>query len=163
MKNTIMLALLAGLLATGCSQSNGASGTATAPAPSDADVETCSACGMVVREQPAPRGQVVHRDGTRAFFCSVGDLLQYLEIPSPHGKPTAVYSEAMPPEHTLTDLDTEWKPWTAVGDLAFVTDISREGVMGKPVMAYATREAAEKSAATFGGKVKSFTELQQKR
>ena len=37
-------------------------------------------CGMLVRDQSAPRAQVVHRDGARFFFCSLGDLMTRLYL-----------------------------------------------------------------------------------
>ncbi|MDP6207588.1 MAG: nitrous oxide reductase accessory protein NosL, partial [Roseibacillus sp.] len=61
-------------------------------------------CGMLVREQSAPRAQVIHRDGTRAFFCSVADLLAYLEAPSPHGAVLRTYLEVMEPDESPAQL-----------------------------------------------------------
>jgi len=52
-------------------------------------------CGMLVREQSAPRSQVVHRDGSRFFFCSLSDLLVHLDAPSPHGRADVTFVEVL--------------------------------------------------------------------
>ena len=130
--------------------------TATA---TNTDTGTCAACGMVMREQPAPRGQVVHRDGTRAFLCSIDDLVQYLDIPSPAGKPTRIYAEVMPDEHDSKDMNQAWQPWFDVAELFFVTGIERGAVMGDPVMTYRARAAAEKAAEKWGGSLVTFEQL----
>ncbi len=147
------------LLPAACRQEQSAHQEQQAFAPGNADTETCAACGMVVREQPAPRGQVLHRDGSREFLCSIDDLTHYLEVPSPKGKPVAVYAELMPDGHQTTDLDTTWKHWAEVADLIFVTGIDRDGVMGEPALTYRTKDAAEKAAEKFAGKIMNFDEL----
>ncbi|MCF6311202.1 MAG: nitrous oxide reductase accessory protein NosL [Verrucomicrobiales bacterium] len=129
----------------------------------DADTETCAACGMVVREQPSPRGQVVYHDGTREFLCSIGDLLHFLAVPSPSGKPLAIYAEVMPDDHEADNRSTTWQVWGEAGELFFVTDIERAAVMGKPVLTFHTRKAAEKAANKLAGKVVNFDELRTKR
>ena len=158
MKNVLVLLILL----VGCSRESPSPSVDSDLSTRDADVAVCIACGMVVREQPAPRGQVVHRDGTRVFLCSLGDLLRYLDIPSPHGKPQAIYAECLAPNHALEDLDRRSMPWHPVAELSFVIDIDRPGVMGAPVMTYQTREAAERAAITFHGEAVSFTQLQER-
>ncbi len=125
----------------------------------NADTETCSACGMVVREQPSPRGQVVHRDGSREFFCSIDDLVQYLDVPSPRGKPVKVFTEIMSDDHDIEDLSVAWRPWGEAADIFFVTGIDRGGVMGAPAMTYRTQTAAEKAAKELGGMVVGLEQL----
>ncbi len=153
-----MLALA--LLLAACQPEENSSATdAESATASDPKTETCAACGMVMREQPAPRGQVVHRDGTRAFLCSIDDLVQYLDIPSPAGKPTRIYAEVMPDGHDSKDMNQAWQPWFDVADLFFVTGIERGAVMGDPVMTYRARAAAEKAAEKWGGSLVTFEQL----
>ena len=121
-----------------------------APEAQDADSQTaraighaeCAACGMVVAEQPAPRGQLIHRDGTRVFFCSLGDMVRYYEVPSPHGKPTAVFVEIMDPAIPPLTLSDEPRPWYPAEEAFYVLGLPRTGIMGDPIMAYATDEEA---------------------
>lgn len=125
----------------------------------NADTETCAACGMVVREQPSPRGQAIYRDGSREFLCSTGDLVQFLAVPSARGKPIAIYAEVMPDDHEADTRDTGWQPWVEAAELFFVIGIERDAVMGNPALTFNTQEAAEKVAKKLTGKVVIFDEL----
>jgi nitrous oxide reductase accessory protein NosL len=102
-------------------------------------------CGMLVREQSAPRGQVVHHDGTRFFFCSLGDMLVHLGGPSPHGRPEAVYVEVMEPEEDPMQSHTGEHPWLPAEDAIYAVGVERQRIMGEPVLAYANREHAERA------------------
>jgi len=113
------------------------------PRAADFDGEECAACAMIVREQPAPRGQVVHANGEHAYFCSVADMLTYLTVASPHGEAVGVFVEVNDPsaEDPLA-LDERPKPWLKAEDAAFVVGIERARVMGRPVLVYRTRAEA---------------------
>ena len=158
MKRLILLSLFA---VASCQPKESATNIEEKHQPTDAETETCAACGMVMREQPAPRGQVIHRNGDRQFLCSIDDLLQYLNIPSPNGQPIRIYSEVMPDAHAVDDMDTDFQPWQEADQLFYVTGIKRKGVMGAPVLSYSTREAADKAAAKFGGSVVDFEQLRK--
>ena len=106
-------------------------------------------CGMLVREQSAPRAQVVHRDGTRAFFCSVGDLLAYLEAPSPHGTVIRIYLEVMEPDESPALSHTQAHPWSEAGQASFVVGLKRSSIMGSPVMVYRDPGAAALARADY--------------
>ncbi|MCA9599479.1 MAG: nitrous oxide reductase accessory protein NosL [Myxococcales bacterium] len=117
-----------------------ASGAASAVAIGD---DECATCAMVVREQPSPRGQLVRSDGTRQMFCSIGDLLQGLNAPSAHGKASRVFVETLDPKADPAQTSTAQRPWKPADSASYVLGISRKGVMGTPVLAYATRAQAE--------------------
>ncbi len=118
------------------------------------DGEGCAACGMIVREQPAPRAQLVHRDGTRAYFCSISDLLSYLDVPSSHGAPQRIYVEPLDPEAAdPLAHDTGEHAWIAAEDASYVTHVDRVGVMGVPALTYAERADAERVAERLGARV----------
>jgi len=112
-------------------------------------------CGMIVRDQSAPRAQVLHRDGTRSFVCSIGDLLAYLQAPSPHGEPTAIMVEVMDPSEDPMESHTGPHPWVPAAEASYVLGIPRRGIMGEPVLVYRDRATAaaavEDSAATIVG------------
>ena len=99
-------------------------------------------CGMLVREQSAPRSQVVHRDGSRFFFCSLADMLVHLSAPSPHGRTEAVFVEVMKPEEDPLQPHTGVHPWLPVENAVYVIGIERRGIMGEPVLVYADRSEA---------------------
>lgn len=99
-------------------------------------------CGMLVHEMSAPRGQVVHRDGSRFFFCSLGDMLVHLSAPSPHGCVEATFVEVMRPDEDPMQSHTGVHPWVPANEAVFVIGIDRPGIMGKPVLAYANQSEA---------------------
>jgi nitrous oxide reductase accessory protein NosL len=94
-------------------------------------------CGMLVREQSAPRGQVVHRDGSRFFFCSLGDMLIHLDAPSPNGRAEAVFVEVMDPSEDPMQSHTGPHPWAKAEEAIYVVGVERVGMMGEPVLTYA--------------------------
>ncbi len=158
MKKLLILCILA---LVSCQRENASSQDDEKLTAMNADTETCSACGMVIREQPAPRGQVIHRDGSREFMCSIDDLVQYLDVPSPSGKPRKIFAEVMPDDHKLDDMDTGPQSWAEAAGVFFVIGIDRGGVMGDPALTYRTKDAAEMAAKNFGGKVVTFDQLRE--
>ncbi len=112
----------------------------------DVTIEVCAACGMVVAEQSLPRCQLIHRDGTRAFFCSPGDLLVYLQAPSPHGRVEQVFIEAVRLDPAsglnLQKLALESLGWQKAETLFYLKGIARPDVMGEPILAFAQKEDA---------------------
>ena len=118
-------------------------------------------CGMVVREQSAPRAQVAHRDGERAFLCSIGDLLAYLQVPSPHGAPEAVLVEAMDPAEDPLEIHLGEHPWIAAAEAYYVVGIPRRSIMGEPVLVYRSADEAAEVARRPGARVLRFAELER--
>jgi len=129
----------------------------------DFDGEECAACGMIVREQPSPRAQLVHADGTRLYFCAIADMLTYLQAPSPHGAATAIHVEANDPAAgDPVAHDTGPRPWVAAASARFVVGIRRERVMGQPVLAYEDDGDAGRIARRLGGEVTDWEGLQHR-
>jgi len=123
---------------------------------------TCAACGMVVSEQPAPRGQAVHRDGTREFFCSLADMVQYAEIPSPHGALTHAFVEALDPATDPLETDVAPRVWVDAEAAGYVLGVARKMIMGTPVLAYADAAQAKAVAESAGGTVHAWADLRRR-
>jgi nitrous oxide reductase accessory protein NosL len=113
--------------------------------------QACAVCGMIVRDQSAPRGQVVHRDGTRLYVCSVSDLLVHLSVPSPHGTVREIYVEVMDAGEDPTGPHAEPHEWVAASDASYVVGVERTGIMGPPVLAYRDAATAKRVAERFEG------------
>jgi nitrous oxide reductase accessory protein NosL len=143
MRRFFLAALVAFLL--GCAGEENPS-DAKALDPEAFSDHACAVCGMLVRDQPAPRGQVVHRDGERAFTCSVADLLAYLEAPSPHGAPAAVFVEVLSADAPPLKLQTAPHAWMDAESAGYVVGVDRPGIMGAPVLVYRDLESAEHAA-----------------
>ena len=154
---TLVVALLI-LVSAGCSSKETATDKSSHAAET-LQAQECAACGMIVRDQPAPRGQLVHRDGTRLFFCSVSDMLTYLEAPSPHGKAVALFVESMDRIADPIIHNTEAGPWIDATHSSYVVGFEKE-VMGDPILAYTTSAQAQAQASRLSAKALTWTELQ---
>lgn len=159
MTRAALVAVVALGLAAACSKgSSDKDGIDSAEAVELERHHECAACGMVVIEQSAARAQAVHRDGTRQFFCSIGDMLTYLDAPSPHGPIVSTFVETMNPSDDPSALSLLPHPWKAADQATYVTGIKKR-VMGKPIMVYATEAEARAVAETYGGTVTTWQAL----
>jgi copper chaperone NosL len=146
---------------TGCSKHETESTSSTATTAEAIGTAECGACGMVVREQPAPRAQVVYAEGKRVFFCSIGDLAHYLATPSPDGAPSQVYVEVLAPNEDPKQKNTSEHRWIPATDAHYVLGVERQGVMGKPALVYVSRQEASAAAARHGGKTLDYSALRR--
>ncbi len=144
-----------------CQSKSSTDTTAASASAAPIGIAECAACKMVVREQPAPRGQAVHRDGTRVHLCSIGDLVQYLASPSPHGNATAVFVEVLNVNFDPKASDTKERPWVAADSASYVVGVDRKRIMGPAILPYRERGQAEVAAKAHGGKLKTWAELRQ--
>lgn len=151
----LSLALL--LIAPGCRGQTTESEIADQPAPL-AGAE-CGSCGMIVAEQPAPRAQLVHRDGERRHFCSLADLVHYIAAPSRHGKPRSVFVEVQPEDLDPAENSLQPHPFQLASNVHYVVGVPRRGVMGEPVLTFASPAAAAAVATRHGGRLVGWKEL----
>lgn len=142
------------LAACGGSETRGAAVDETAQPIGEAE---CGACGMIVREQLSPRGQVVHHDGTHVWLCSIGDLVAYLGAPSPHGRVEQIWVEVLPADFDLAHGDTAERPWVPAASASYVLGVSRM-VMGTPVLSFASASEATAVAQRVNGRVATWDE-----
>ena len=148
-------------LIAGCERGAGEQATTAAASAAPIGPAECAACGMVVREQPAPRVQVLHRDGTRRYFCSVGDAVRYLESPSPHGEALSTFVEVLSPNADPQRTDPAELEWVKAESASFVSGVERPRIMGPPVLAYRSAGEARRVAQAHAGKVVSWEELRR--
>jgi nitrous oxide reductase accessory protein NosL len=118
-------------------------------------------CGMVVSEQPAPRAQVLHRDGTRLFLCGIADLLIHLDARSPHGAPLEIYVEAMQADEDPREIRLGEHEWIRAEDALYrIGDERPPLIMGAPVMVYRDRATAKSAIAHGPTEILDFAQLQ---
>ncbi len=122
------------------------------PSPIAMDEAACSVCGMLVAEQPSPRGQVVYKNGRHHHLCSLSELRAEVQNASPFGEPIAVYVEALPNDFDPTRMETHELPWIAANEAHYVGGVSRPRVMGIPLLSYAEEDVAQDVAARLGAK-----------
>ncbi len=155
------LLLISSLVVSGCGPGDEGIDREAASPIELADQED-AVCGMLVREQSAPRAQVIHRDGERAFFCSVGDLLVHLSAPSPHGSVQVVFVEVLRADDDPQESHTAARPWRRAEEATYVIGIDRPSIMGASVLAYASVEDARLVASRHAGaRVVDLAELKQ--
>jgi nitrous oxide reductase accessory protein NosL len=130
--------------------------------PAAFETHACASCGMYLREQSAPRGQAIHHDGTRVFFCSVSELVVYTEAPSPHGAIEASYVEVMTVEDDPSAQHLTPHPWQRAETAGFVVDIERNHVMGVPAMAYDSAATAADAAKRHSGTAATWEEFRKR-
>ncbi len=121
----------------------------------------CEACSMYVAEQPGPRAQLIYKAGERRFFCSLGDLLSFLTLPSPHGLPVQIWVEAMPADTSPNTHSRAPQPWVKAEGARYVTGIDRGAVMGMPALSFASNIHAERFTSQHGGDVNDWGALKQ--
>jgi len=154
-------ASLIALLLVGCSSDEVGTGPAASQGARSLGGTEGAVCGMVVSEQPAPRAQVVHRDGTRLFLCGIGDLLVHLEARSPHGAPIEIYAEAMEIDEDPREVDFSEHEWIRAEDATYrIGDERPHLIMGEPVMVYRDRLTAESALSHGPTRILDFGELQ---
>jgi nitrous oxide reductase accessory protein NosL len=141
----------------GCFQSKPLSEMSMAP--EAIATSECDVCGMLVGEQPAPRGQLVYRDGTHAFTCSLQGLHSMVTTPDPRGQPVKVYVEDLGSGFDWTHSPTEPFPWVEAQDAFFVAGSRRDLVMGLPLLSYAQMNAAQHAADQLDSQPHSWSEL----
>jgi nitrous oxide reductase accessory protein NosL len=158
-RRSCLISLTAYLL-VGCPSDEGESGPATTRGAQSLAGSEGAVCGMVVSEQPAPRAQVVHRDGTRLFLCGIGDLLVHLEARSPHGAPVEIYVEAMEVDDDPRDVHLGVHEWVRAEGAAFrIGDERPPLIMGEPIMVYRDRSTAESAVSHGPTEILDFDEL----
>ncbi len=121
----------------------------------------CEACSMYVSEQPGPRAQLIYKAGERRFFCSLGDLLSFLTLPSPHGLPVQIWVEAMPADTPPNTHSSDPQPWVKAESARYVTGIDRGAVMGMPALSFASKTHAEQFTGQHGGDVNDWGALKR--
>jgi nitrous oxide reductase accessory protein NosL len=152
--------LLAIALSMGCPAGDNGEAPVRSDAPQSLAGSEGAVCGMVVSEQPAPRAQVEHRDGTRAFFCGITDLLVHLDVPSPHGAPIAIFVEVMEADEDPREIQLHEHDWVrAEGAVYRLGDDRPRLIMGQPVMTYRDQATAERALAHGPTQVLDWNEL----
>lgn len=148
---TAGLALAFGIAAiTGCGGDESTS-AAIAHGPAAIEDQEDPVCGMLVRNQSAPRGQVRHRDGTSLVMCSLGDMLVHLDAPSRHGETPYIFVEVLRPDEDPMESHAGEHPWIPAEEAFYVVGVKRKNIMGPPILSYADAETAAKVASSHPG------------
>lgn len=144
----------------GCAGAEGGASMENA-SPAPIGEHECASCGMIVREQPSPRAQLIHRDGTRAWFCSIADVVAYEAAPSRHGRIERTWVEVLPPELDPAVNDAAERPWIEADRVHFVLGVPRDLIMGTPALAYGSEGDARGAMERVGGRAARWDEVRR--
>ncbi|MBV1790320.1 nitrous oxide reductase accessory protein NosL [Marinobacterium sp. D7] len=148
--------LLAPLLLSGCSD-NADTVATVRRAMAIEHGEECHLCGMIIENQPGPKGQLYEREvATPHKFCSTRDLFAYLLDPEHKHRIESVFVHDMavtpwdhPDDQTYIDARQAW----------YVVGSKREGGMGPTLASFADRAVAELFIEEFGGRLYRFDQI----
>jgi len=117
-------------------------------------------CNMIVVDHPGPKAQLYEKDRQGAiWFTSVRDALAYNMLPGEAQHVQAIYV------HDMGRANSYEKPqnhgiWMRAEEAVYVIESHKRGGMGaKETVPFGQREAAEKFAAEFGGRVVAFNDI----
>lgn len=147
--------LLAALLALGLAACKRHTPIAQAfPEPIGAST-TCAVDGMLLSNHPGPKGQVVYKDGTRAYFCDVRELWEALYDPEQAHRIAQAYVQPMD--------GRDWGPhpdgWADAHTLRYVLGSRRMGHMGPTMAPFREQAAAHAFMAEQGGRLVAAADL----
>jgi len=149
--------LLALLLFSGCSEK---SNTQASYSPKDlTGDEVCMLDGMILRDHPGPKGQIIFKNGEPHFFCDTKGLISTLYDPNYKVK----IKQAFVQDFGNREWGSYKDNWIDVKQAFFVMDSSRFGAMGPTLATFASRTDADNFAKEFGGSVLAFSELNEEK
>lgn len=118
--------------------------------------DRCHLCGMVIQQHPGPKGELLMSDGLVPKFCSTRDMFSFALQPENQRRIKAMYV------HDAGRTDWEHPDDSAFIDASkawYVYGSRRKGAMGPSLAPFSSREGAEAFAASWGGKVLSYQEV----
>ena len=161
MKSAIMrwsVVLFASFLLTACSDDKQATDVVEVLGPVAFEAgDECHVCGMIITELPGAKAQAVESRSTAVRkFCSTQDMLSWWLQPENQNLKAELYVHDVaqtpwenPKDEHLIDARSAW----------YVAGSSLQGAMGPSLVSFGSREAAELLAASKGGRVLSWDQL----
>lgn len=124
------------------------------PEPIAADT-ACAVDGMLLRPHPGPKGQIVHADGTRSFYCDVREVFEALHDPEQGHRVARAFVQPMDGRAWAGHDDG----WADARELIYVLGSRRMGHMGPTLVPFRERPAAQEFMAGHGGRVVTAADL----
>jgi copper chaperone NosL len=133
---------------------------AAAPVPQEiSDVSVGQFCGMALSEHPGPKGQIFVRDEKKPFwFASVRDAVAFTMLPEMPKSVTAIYVSDM--ARVQDWAKPEPGTWIEARKAFYVIGSSQKsGMDTDEAVPFGNATAAERFAATHGGRVVRFGDI----
>jgi copper chaperone NosL len=127
----------------------------TVAARDPADDAACALDGMVLKDFPGPKAQIVYQDGQIAVFCSLTELFEVLYSGESKRAIQALYVQDM----GQADWQQPRGHWIDARKALFVVGSRKMGAMGPTFGAFAQQQDAQAFSAREGGRVLQFSEM----
>ncbi|CAM3481646.1 nitrous oxide reductase accessory protein NosL [Halomonas lysinitropha] len=150
----LLIALLASLLLTGCSESEPETLAAAVPIE---DGDSCHVCGMLIEQFPGPKGEAfLDSQGEALKFCSTMDLFTFLKQPENETRLSHAYVHDIgvttwgePSDEAFIRAEEAW----------YVVGHDQPGAMGHTLASFAEQADAQAFRETHGGELVGFDEI----
>ncbi|MBY5991357.1 nitrous oxide reductase accessory protein NosL [Ferrimonas balearica] len=147
------LFLAAGLMLAGCSE---APAHNVSPIAQIEQQDRCHLCGMVVIQQPGPKGTADLATEQRLKFCSTRDLFEFALQPDNRRQVVQLLVHDMgssdwfrPDDEQFVDAESAW----------YVYGSNRKAAMGPALATFAHQKAAQAFADQYGGRLFQFDDI----
>ena len=116
-------------------------------------------CNMTVREHHGPKGQIrLKSEDQPIWFSSVRDTIAFTLLPEEPKDILAIYVTDMSKAETWENPENG--DWIEANSALFVIGSTRRGGMGAPEpVPFSSKEAAEKFADQFGGRIVGLSDI----
>ena len=109
---------------------------------------TCAVDGMLLMNHPGPKGQIVFKDGTRAFYCDVREVFEALYDPEQAHRIARAFVQPFDGR----DWQVAYKDgWAEVRELTYVLGSRQMGHMGPTLVPFREHERAQAFVQEQGG------------
>ncbi len=117
-------------------------------------------CHMIVEDHPGPKAQLFEKGRAHAiWFTSVRDAFAYNILPGEGQGVQVIYVQDMGRANSWKKPQNDGL-WIRAEDGFYVIDSHKRGGMGaKETVPFSSREAADKFAGDFGGRVVTFANI----
>ncbi|MCG3170483.1 MAG: Copper-binding lipoprotein NosL [Pseudomonadales bacterium] len=117
---------------------------------------SCALDGMLLADYPGPKAQIHYIGRSEPdFFCDTIEMFNVYTNPEQVRAVRALYVQDM----GSTGWDEPRGAWIDARTASYVVGSSRHGAMGPTIASFGERAAAERFAATYGGRVLAFDEI----
>jgi copper chaperone NosL len=120
-----------------------------------ADDTACALDGMLLKDFPGPKAQILYAEGKPDFFCDLMDLFATVLAPEQKRHVAAMFVQDM----GKTDWDHPQGNWIDAKTALYVVGSKKAGSMGPTFGSFSDRQDAEAFMNKEGGRIVRFDEI----
>jgi copper chaperone NosL len=115
----------------------------------------CAVDGMLLKDFPGPKAQIIYAEGKPDFFCDLMDLFSMVLSPEQKRKVAAVFVQDM----GKTDWDHPQGNWIDAKTAIYVAGSKKPGSMGMTFGSFSKMQDAQSFVKAEGGKIVRFDQI----